>query len=183
MVLLKLGENFADHELKMLSKLLGLLDTQLRQVNAEIAATSDPDSAGLLDAGEFLIGSGFVAIQRYLTATRCSLHLSQTEAYRIPPHVTAEVTLAQACHDVANYWKHGEEWFQKFASGGEEASIGKPGEYTVERLEKLAPFLIDYPSAQYLSILLCGGELLMSRLLPRLAVWRNNVWSLRRMPL
>ena len=73
MAIIKIDENYADLDFALLSRHLRLLDLEISQINAAIALSADPQSEGLCDAGEYFIGYGFVAIQRYLTATRTGL--------------------------------------------------------------------------------------------------------------
>ena len=175
MVILKIGDSLFDDELNLLIKLLSLLDIELKRVNAEIKASRDPESDGFLDVGEFLIGSGFVAIQRYLTATRAALGIQQVPAYDFPPMVNETAAYAKVLNALANYWKHSEEWFE-ILNGSESAKLGRQAESTIETLEKVCP-LLDYPCADFLAILLQGKDLELSNLLPLISEWRDNLWN------
>ena len=158
-----------------MSRHLNLLDFELARINAAIKESADPDADGLFDAGEYFIGHGFVAIQRYLTSTYAGLRIAQSVAFSVPPIVDSNLTFAEAINAGANYWKHVEEWFGSL-NKAENATLKGNALKTLEKLEIATPWE-DYTCANLLTILGNGKDLELSPLLPRIAEWRNNLVS------
>ena len=50
---LKVGDEYGDRELWLLSELLNILDDKVIEVSQLIAMASDPESDGLADRGEY----------------------------------------------------------------------------------------------------------------------------------
>jgi hypothetical protein len=173
--IIKVGDDYADSDFTFLSRHLNLLDFELVRINAAIKKSVDPESDGFFDAGEYFIGDGFVAIQRYLTSTRAGLGIGRSVAFQLPPIVNSELTFTEALNAGANYWKHSEEWFETL-SRTENAKLKSQAMETIARLEKATPW-DDYTCANLLAILVNGKELELSSLLPGIAEWRNNLWQ------
>lgn len=178
MVIIKVGDDFADGDFFLLTRHLGLLDQELIRLNAAIAASPDPDSEGFLEAGEYFIGHGFVAVQRYLTATRACLGVIMADAFAAPPMTTNGISLAAAINAGANYWKHMEEWIEAL-NRNEQAELKGNALKTLQQLETITPWA-EYSCANLLAALLNGQPLELSRLLPGIKTWRSNVFDLRR---
>jgi hypothetical protein len=176
MPIFKIGDEYADIDFELLSRHLQLLDVEIAEINAAIKKSSDPESDGLFDSGEYFIGNGFVAVQRYLTSTRAGLGISQSVAFSVPPMVKGNVPLAEILNAGANYWKHMEEWIEVINRPEEEDLKGNALR-TLEKLEKVTPWK-DYTCANLLAILVEGREFALSPLLSGLAEWRNNLMSL-----
>lgn len=177
MVILKIGDEFADGDFSLLTRHLGLLDQELIRLNAAIAVSPDPDSEGYLEAGEYFVGHGFVAIQRYLTATRACLGVMMADAFAVPPMATNELSLAAAINAGANYWKHMEEWIETLNKTAD-AELKGNALKTLQQLETITPWA-EYSCANLLAALLDGQPLELSRLLPQIEIWRANVFDLR----
>nr|WP_276976887.1 hypothetical protein [Ferrimicrobium acidiphilum] len=173
MVLMIDGDDYADTDFWLLSRHLNLLDFELARINAAIKESADPDTDGLCDAGEYFIGHGFVAIQRYLTSTYAGLRIAQSVAFSVPPIVNSNLTFAEAINAGANYWKHVEEWFESL-NKAENATLKGNALNTLKKLE-MATGWEDYTCSNLLVILVNEKELELSRLLPRVAEWRNNL--------
>jgi hypothetical protein len=173
MTVIKVGDDYADGDFSLLSRHLNLLDIELARINAAIKESAEPDADGLLDAGEYFIGHGFVAIQRYLTSTYAGLRIAQSVAFSVLPIVNSNLTFAEAINAGANYWKHVEEWFESLNKAGNTTLKGNASK-TLEKLETATPWE-DYTCANLLAILGNGKELELSPLLPRIAEWRNNL--------
>ena len=133
----------------------------------------DPESDGLFEAGEYFIGSGFVAIQRYLTSTYCGLGISQSVAFNVPPIVNRNLKFAEAVNAGANYWKHVEEWIG-YLNKAENVPLKNITLRTLDKLELATPW-DDYTCANLLAVLRNGKELELSALLTEIAEWRNNL--------
>lgn len=112
-----ISPSFADGNLSLLRRHLHLLDLELVPLCIAIKGSGDPDGAGLCDSAEYFIGNGFVAAQRYLTATRSGIGVGAADAFSCAPMVSADLSIAGAINAGANYWKHMEEWFE---------TLGKP---------------------------------------------------------
>lgn len=175
MAIMKVGSEFADSDFAFLRRFLNQLDTDLKRVNTEISVSTDPESDGLCDYGEFLIGSGFVAIQRYMTVAMSVCGIDRKKALSLPPQVNETTTYAEALNALANYWKHSEEWLAELKRTGS-AKLSRNALATIEALEKVGP-LLDYPCADFLAILLQERDLELSLVLPRIVEWRDNLWN------
>jgi len=175
MTVIKVGDDYADDDFLLLSRHLNLLDFELARINAAIKESAEPDADGLFDTGEYFIGHGLVAIQRYLTSTYAGLRIVQSVAFSVPPIVNSNLTFAEAINAGANYWKHLEEWFESL-NKAENANLKGNALKTLEKLEIATPWG-DYTCANLLAILGNGKELELSPLLPRIAEWRNNLVS------
>ncbi len=152
---------------------LNLLDFELVKINAAIQKSADPESDGLCHTGEYFIGHGFIAIQRYLTSTYSGLKIARSVAFSMPPIVNDNLTFAEAINAGANYWKHVEEWVESL-NRDENASLKGSALKTLEKLEIITEWQ-DYTCANLLAILGNGKELELSTLLPQIAKWRNNL--------
>jgi hypothetical protein len=84
---LRIDEQFADGELQLLSELLGLLDTKIIEIRKLLGETTDPESDGILDRGEYFIGVGVVAIQQYLADTLTLTGIEKKRAPELRPYV------------------------------------------------------------------------------------------------
>jgi hypothetical protein len=175
MAIIKSGDDYADADFALLGKHLKLLDVELSKINAAIATSRDPESDGLGDAGEYFIGHGFVAIQRYLTATRTGLGVSPPDAFRVPPMLRGGLSLAAALNAGANYWKHMEEWIEVL-NKSDEANLTGSALKTLQQVETVTPGE-EYTCVNLLAALLEGQALELSRLLPAIAEWRHNLFT------
>ena len=177
MVILRLDGSLVDYEYDLLVKILALLDVELRRVNDDIEASQDPESDGLYDLGEFLIGSGFVAIQRYLNTTRAGLGLSKRQAYGMKPKLNEHITTVRAINAISNYWKHCADWEDQERQGLDPSLSGASAD-TIRELESIGD-LGDYPSANALAIMLPGQGLELSNLLSTVSEWRDSLLNER----
>jgi hypothetical protein len=173
MAIINVGNEYADCEFGLLGRHLALLDLELSPISAAIKASSDPESEGLCEAGEYFIGHGFVAIQRYLTATRSGLRTSQSDAFGVPPMVQNGLSFAAALNAGANYWKHMEEWIETI-NKSENAELGRQALKTLEKIEAITPWS-DYTCSNLLAVLLDGQAFKLSHLLPKIQDWRDNL--------
>jgi hypothetical protein len=173
MPIIKIGEDYADSDFALLGRHLNLLDIELSQINAAIASSRDPESDGLCDAGEYFIGHGFIAIQRYLTATRAALGVSPSDAFSLPPMLRGGLSLAAALNAGANYWKHMEEWIEPL-NRSDGVDLKASALKTLQQVETITPWE-EYTCANLLAVLLNGQALELSCLLPSIAEWRHNL--------
>lgn len=176
MPIMKIDEIYCDIDFSLLSRHLELLDIELTRLNAAIIESTDPESDGFYDSGEYFIGSGFVAIQRYFTATALGLGLSMEEALDIPPMISPKASLAATINTGANYWKHVEEWLAHM-NKPIDAKFPRSGQKTLDRLERITLWQ-EYTCSNLLAILLNGQRQELSLLLPKIEEWRNNAFAL-----
>lgn len=156
-----------------LVRYLKLLDSELMKINAAITQSKDPDTDGLCDSGEYLIGNGLVAIQHYLKSVHCLSRVKAGVAFGTPPFINGDVSFASALNAGANYWKHQEEWFATLLSG-EDTSLKGQALDTLAKLENITPWG-SYTCSNLLAILVDGKELELSALLPKIIEWGDNV--------
>ncbi|WP_313538535.1 hypothetical protein [Sphingomonas sp.] len=175
MAIIKIGDDYADADFALLSRHLKLLDVEISQINAAIASSRDPESDGLWDAGEYFIGHGFIAIQRYLTATRTGLRVGLPDAFNVPPMLQGGLSLVAAVNAAANYWKHVEEWIETL-NRSNDADLQASALKTLQRIENVTPWE-EYTCANLLAVFLDGQPLELSRLLPTISEWRHNLMA------
>jgi hypothetical protein len=165
MPIFKIGDDYADVDFAFLGRHLNALDLELRETLAAISRSADPDSDGLLDAGEYFIGHGFIAIQRYMTTVIVAAKMPRKSALNLGPKLANGTTCADALEAGANYWKHVEEWFGK-----------TPHARTLAAIEKVTPWA-EYTCSNILAVLRGGAGLELSPLLLLLAAWRDRVMA------
>lgn len=164
---LKVGGEYADRELQLLSELLNDLDGKVVEVSNLISKSDDPESDGLTDRGEYFIGVGFSVIQQYLTDTLTLTGVSKRRAFDIGPRYSEEFTFISVVNAAANWWKHSAEWV------GQEITNDlalQTQSVVVEVAESL-----DYPLSNVLSKLLGTSEITLIALVPNLVLWRSAV--------
>ncbi len=111
MVYLKFDNEYADGCFNHLKLFLRMIDNELVSVNIRIKESTDPDSDGLCDLGEYFIGYGFIAIQRYISSTYPQTAKNKGDIYKFGQKLKDDLYLIQAINAGANYWKHHEEWY------------------------------------------------------------------------
>lgn len=164
---LKVGGEYADRELQLLSELLNDLDGKVVEVSNLISKSDDPESDGLTDRGEYFIGVGFSVIQQYLTDTLTLTGVSKRRALDIGPRYSEEFTFISVVNAAANWWKHSAEWVGQEITNGLALQTQR---VVVEVAESL-----DYPLSNVLSKLLGTSEITLSALVPNLVLWRSAV--------
>jgi len=185
---LKSGDEYLDTDLYFLENILTMLDAKLFEINKEIDEalnkSSDPDSLGLFDKGDYLVGMGLVACQKYLSSTFGSMRIDKQTALKIGPHVNCEPVVA-IINAAANCWKHSDEWNHiEFISEPESEMLkvnirnhnllNKQETRTVKVIEKVTPWA-DYTCANILFSLTNSDELKLMELIPTLIEWRNQL--------
>ena len=164
---LKVGDEYADRELHLLSELLHILDGKVVEVSSLVSKSLDPESDGLTDRGEYFIGVGFSVIQQYLTDTLTLTGVNKRSAFDIGPRYSEEFTFFSVVNAAANWWKHSAEWV------GQETTE-KLALQTQRIVVKTAESL-DYPLSNVLAKLLDASDITLSALLPDLVLWRSAV--------
>jgi hypothetical protein len=72
-----------DFDLDFLRDAVALVDASLERLDREAKASPDPDTFGIFEQMEYLIGFGFVACQTYATAVAGRSKISKREALAV----------------------------------------------------------------------------------------------------
>lgn len=159
---------FGDAELSYLEELLGSIDKTLSDINLRIRNSIDPESDGLCDKGEYFIGAGFCAMQRYLADVLQDKRIDKGEALQLGPKNKEGVAISLIVHAAGNYWKHSPEWHIWMDE------LDDRSRKTIDRL-----ICRDGPARYVLSEVLaglCNGEeLSLLCCIPYLEKWRYAV--------
>lgn len=169
---LVIGNEFADGELAILCELFDILDEKLAEIDRLIKKSKDPESDGLIDRGEYFIGVGFVAIQRYLVETILFTGLEKREAYSLGPAHSSGATYIDLINSCANWWKHEPEWHNNKV-------VPKNGEHSFINITNIA----ELPSYELSNVLssLCGTKKIsFNSIMPYLKEWRAEVHRTRK---
>jgi len=155
----------SDLELAFLEKHLSLISAQIDAVVADAKGCTDPDAFGVLDDIESLVGLGFVACQRYLTAAYGWMKITKHAALGVGPTHRSGLTIAEITNHAANYWKHQDEWRSEKKT--------KRQERTEAAIASVGALPSDYPMTQVLTEL--TGDYDFKPLLRDLAAWHNEL--------
>ena len=91
-------------------ELLDFIDKKIAEIIKSSHSLEEMDMLGYLDGAENLIGLGFVVCQTYMTTIRGALEIKSKNALSYPPMHQSGEMIAKIVNDLANYWKHNEEW-------------------------------------------------------------------------
>jgi hypothetical protein len=186
---MKIGNDFDDADLYFLKDILIMLDAKLLELDCKIQEarrnSRDPDALGLFDRGEYIIGMGFAACQRYMTSTFCPIIVEKEIALRIGPNHENGESVATIINAAANYWKHCDEWRENSLTIEPESDMAKvimrdfnkltgPQKKTITQIETVTPWA-DYTCSNILAYLTKTRELRLSLLVPLLEEWRNQL--------
>lgn len=159
---------FVDAELSYLEELLGSIDQILSDVILRIKNSTDPVSDGLCDKGEYFIGAGFCAMQRYLVGVLQDQKIDKGEALQLGPKNKEGVAISLVVHAAGNYWKHSPEWHIWTEK------LNARSQKTIDRLinhEGPAWYVLS----DVLADLCNGNELSLRSCIPYLKKWRHAV--------
>jgi hypothetical protein len=109
-MLLKIEGDIFDCQFGLMEDLLLTIEKKLSLINHSIQKSSDPESDGLLDHGEYLIGAGFVLLQQQLHTSLTFINTPPKKAFKIGPLYAEDLYIAEVINNCANYWKHEPEW-------------------------------------------------------------------------
>lgn len=89
--------------------------SNLEKLTEDMQECIDPDSFGLIDEYESMLGIGFAVCQTFLT----SVHQGEnkSEWFQEGPFHKNGMSYALITNTAANYWKHHEEWNQNQLTG------------------------------------------------------------------
>ncbi|MGM0563830.1 MAG: hypothetical protein ACQES2_05815 [Pseudomonadota bacterium] len=161
---------FADAEFSYLEELLSSIDVSLARTNARIKQSDVWDIDCLCDKGEYLIGVGFCAMQRYLFDILRDVKIDPGLARELGPKSTNGVPVAKLVHSAANYWKHEPEWHSWLLELQEKSQ--KTVDTILHRRDSA-----DYPLSELLADFCGENDLLLVNCLPYLSEWRSAVWE------
>lgn len=167
----KIGDEYSDGELQLLSDLLSMLDCEIFRVQKMIDSSSAPESVGLTDRGEYFIGIGFTAVQQYLTDTLALTGVSKKKAFNLGPRYSHQLTFISVVNAAANWWKHSAEWL---SSNRERADALHTKQVIADVTE-----MEEYALSNVLAELLGSPEISLSALLPNLMLWRSAIDHVR----
>lgn len=179
----KVDGKFSDFDLKMLCHILTLLDSSLTELQQQIDASDDPDGMGFCDQGEYLVGTGFMLCQRYLSSTFGCHNVSKDVALSIGPFHKEGRSIVGLINAAANYWKHEIEW--PFATLDESTgavrvrdidAIDSRAKRTIREIEVVTPWS-DYTCANLLYEL--TASLRLMDLIPIFEDWRQRLNAIR----
>jgi hypothetical protein len=186
---MKIGNDFDDADLYFLKDILIMLDVKLLELDCKIQETRknsrDPDALGLFDRGEYIIGMGFAACQRYMTSTFGSTIVEKEIALKIGPNHKNGESVAAIINAAANYWKHCDEWRVISLIIEPESDMAKiitrdfskltgHQKKTITQIETLTPWA-DYTCSNILAYLTKTSDIRLSLLVPLLEEWRNQL--------
>jgi hypothetical protein len=174
---IKIGNDFVDQDYSFLVEMLQHLDIKVREINSRISKSFDPDTDGLFDAGEHLIGLGFSLIQRYINTTYPQLNIKKDAALSLGSEIRNGLTYIKAINAGANYWKHQDEWgiFNSITEDIE--SQNRAAKFTIATIELITPWA-EYTCSNLLAELINDKEFILSSLLPHVEEWRSELDSL-----
>lgn len=147
---------------------MGCVDKVISDVHSRIKDSVDPESEGLCDKGEYFIGVGFSAMQRYLVDVLQDKRIDKGTALQLGPKTKEDLPIALLIHSAGNYWKHSSDWHICLEE------LDERSQKTIDRL-----LTHDrpswYPLSELLASLCDAGELSLLRCIPSLKKWRQAV--------
>jgi len=153
-----------------LEGLLRTLDSSLTSIHEQIKAAEVCEVETICEQGEYLIGVGFCAMQRYLFDVLQDIEIEASYARKLGPKSQKGVAVAKLIHAAANYWKHEPEWHIWLDK------LRKDSQKTVDILLH-GKESTDYPLAGLLADLCEDKPQLLVNCLPQLLEWRTAVWQ------
>lgn len=180
-------DNIDDLFIYYLRRHLEILDVEIAEILAKIGTSNDPEGDGYYDTGEYFMGAGLAAVQKYMSETFCILNVEQTEALDAGPKLAGGASFANVVWSAANYWKHDAEWWKGAIEIGAQDSnglhpinisppVGGKSKRSVTLLESFGRFGSDYICSNILAALVDDTEdIRLQSVLPYLKVWRADL--------
>lgn len=161
----------ADHDLEFFGDVAQLLDQQLDALDADIAEHEDPDSFGLFDRMESLLGLGFIAAQNYLIQVVGERRRPLRERYfALGPRSPVGSSLAEVIYAASNYAKHHPEPLANKTTIAILESFGVWSSSIFERSWRQ-----DYPLSHLFLDLMAPRRARLSEVAKSLEEWRDAV--------
>lgn len=143
------------------------IDKELSLIEQAITESEDPDSFGVIDNYEQMVGIGFAVCQTFLA----SVHMGKNKlaSFNRPPYHPCGKSYALITNACANYWKHNDEW--------ETNNLSKQANLTIEVIESLGiDIWSSYPLSQAIHALsVTDKQNPFSELLGKLNLWAGNI--------
>lgn len=159
---------FGDAELSYLEELLGSIDKIISDINSKIKSSVDPESDGLFDKGEYFIGAGFCAMQRYLVDVLEDKKIDKGVALKLGPTNKNGTAISLLINSAGNYWKHSPEWHVWMDE------LDDRSQKTIDRLVSRDGH-VYYVLSEVLAELCNGEEISLRSCIPYLKKWRFAV--------
>lgn len=176
-----------DLSIYYLRRHLEILDVEIVEILTKIGTSNDPEGDGYYDAGEYFLGAGLAAVQKYMSETFCILNVEQTKALDAGPILAGGASFANVVWSAANYWKHEAEWWRgaieidpQDSSGLHPINISPPidgkSRSSVTYLKGFGRFGSDYLCFNILAALVDDTEdIRLQSVLPNLEAWRAHL--------
>jgi hypothetical protein len=161
---------FGDASMSYLEELLNSVDIKLLNITNQIKSTGFGDAEHLCERGEYFIGVGFCAMQRYLFDVLTDVKIEPALARQLGPVSSNNVAIAKLIHSAANYWKHSPEWHIWLDE------LNNNSQKTVDELLH-GRETADYPLSELLADICKEESLLLANCLPYLVDWRLAVYK------
>ena len=160
------GTTICDYDFDFLKKHISLINAQLASIQEAAKGCGDPDQFGMLDDFESVAGLGFVACQRYVSATAACMKLAKRDALQAGPKHNSGLTIAEVINHAANYWKHAEEW---------DSEVSSPQrQHTEAGMKIIGALPSDYP-VSFALVEIASGEANFESVLEDLKTWRDEL--------
>lgn len=166
MAILIVNGEIGDAELFWLEEYLSVVDEKLKKYSVDSQLNS-----GEMDAAEYWIGMGFIAMQRYMHGVITQFEYSKPKAILFPPYVFEGITYAEVINEGANYAKHEPEWWTKIINN---ESFKKNEMTTLTTILKITDWNA-YTLSTVLATLVENRELKFSSLISKIQSWRDNL--------
>jgi hypothetical protein len=163
------GDAVCDFDLDFLRQHLAVIDAQLANITEAARGCYDPDQFGMLAEFESVAGLGFVACQRYLSATTGWMKLRKDVALRAGPRHDSGLSVAEIINHAANFWKHEDEWSEHAPSPQQQR--------TQAAMQRIGAIPSDYPLSCVLGEIAVGDAKFES-VTPSLEAWRDALRAL-----
>lgn len=176
MTIFFLENGIIDDEIYLLKQALDLYDVKIRDIDDKITRSSDPDSDGFFDLGEYFIGLGFIAIQCYFDAVINQFNLEKKDALSLPPkYEDCDASFAELINAGANHAKHQNEWWNTWFQG---KNLSSHAMQNCNSILKISRDVVNYPKSIIIAEILRpqnAEEFTLSRTIPIIEQWRNEI--------
>lgn len=159
-----------DDEINRLVKVLNLIDKDIIEVISETNTLPNSNCCHKYEHVEYLIGYGFVAIQRYISETLMFTEITKKNAPKVQLKFIEKHSLIEVINAGANYWKHSPEW------------VNQCDDFLSKNTRQILDDICDetdFPLSELLIMLGGADGLRLSGLIPQLLEWRDLVSSLK----
>jgi hypothetical protein len=102
--------DFIDFGFELLNQTLSSLEPKYREIDKDCESCADPDSFGLFDQMEYILGFSSVAYQTYINDTKSCTGISDKQAFKFGPRTKSNCLKIKLINQTANLWKHKMEW-------------------------------------------------------------------------